>query len=109
VMAMDYETIAERLLSEEVVGSTQAANATANIAMKWMHCPGISFDFTKSQMKTYRARLNRIGINIAQPYDVTRHSVVMIRRAEEIVTSDVLELPEFYRHAPRPRHLRLVA
>ncbi|MGK7050977.1 phage/plasmid replication domain-containing protein [Pseudomonas aeruginosa] len=109
VMAMDYETIAERLLSEEVVGSTQAANATANIAMKWMHCPGISFDFTKSQMKTYRARLNRIGINIAQPYDVTRHSVVMIRRAEEIVTSDVLDLPEFYRHAPRPRHLRLVA
>ncbi|WWE31694.1 replication protein [Pseudomonas phage 36-2] len=109
VMAMDYETIAERLLSEEVVGSTQAANATANIAMKWMHCPGISFDFTKSQMKTYRARLNRIGINIAQPYDVTRHSVVMIRRAEEIVTSDVLYLPEFYRHAPRPRHLWLVA
>ncbi|MEN1280412.1 hypothetical protein AAIH11_36990, partial [Pseudomonas aeruginosa] len=36
VMAMDYETIAERLLSEGVVGSTQAANATANIAMKWM-------------------------------------------------------------------------
>ncbi|MEN1508449.1 hypothetical protein, partial [Pseudomonas aeruginosa] len=56
VMAMDYETIAERLLSEGVVGSTQAANATANIAMKWIHCPGISFDFKKRMNQTYRAR-----------------------------------------------------
>lgn len=92
-----------------LVATLETLALLAFIAMKWMHCPGISFDFKKSQMKTYRARLNRIGINIAQPYDVTRHSVVMIRRAEEIVTSDVLELPEFYRHAPRPRHLRLVA
>jgi len=108
-MAMDYETIAERLISEEIVTSTQAANATANVAMKWMHCPGISFDFSKSQMKTYAARLAKVGLNIRQPYDVTRHSVVTIRRAEEIITSDLFQLPDFYRHPVAPRHLRLVA
>ncbi|MFV9611993.1 phage/plasmid replication domain-containing protein [Pseudomonas aeruginosa] len=48
-------------------------------------------------MQTYRARLNKIGLNIAQPYDVTRHSAVIVRRAEEIVTNDFLVLPEFYR------------
>jgi hypothetical protein len=108
-MAMDYETIAETLISRGIVKSTQAANATANVAMKWMHCSGISFDFTKSQMKSYAARLNEIGLNIRQPYDITRHSVVTIRRAEEIVTSDLFELPQFYRHPVAPRHLRLVA
>ncbi|MBO8364145.1 hypothetical protein ID035_05880 [Pseudomonas aeruginosa] len=53
--------------------------------------------------------MNKIGLNIAQPYDVTRHSAVIVRRAEEIVTNDFLVLPEFYRHAPVQRHLRLVA
>lgn len=108
-ISMDYNTIAEQLLSKGIVTSTQAANATANLAWKWMHCPGISFDFTKSQMKTYRARLNRIGINIAQPYDVTRHSVVMIRRCEEIYVNDHFQLPNFYRHPVAPRHLALVS
>ncbi|WP_157737742.1 hypothetical protein [Pseudomonas aeruginosa] len=63
--------------------------------------PGHQFRLQEAHESDLSARLNRIGINIAQPYDVTRHSVVMICRAEEIVTSDVLELPEFYRHAPR--------
>ncbi|HHO8251500.1 TPA: phage/plasmid replication protein [Pseudomonas aeruginosa] len=108
VTAMDYRTIADQLIAKGIVSSRQAANATANIALQWMNCSGISFDFQKSQMQTYRARLNKIGLNIAQPYDVTRHSAVIVRRAEEIVTNDFLVLPEFYRHAPAQRHLRLV-
>ncbi|MDS9758615.1 phage/plasmid replication protein, partial [Pseudomonas aeruginosa] len=108
VTAMDYNTIADQLIAKGIVSSRQAANATANIALQWMNCPGISFDFQKSQMQTYRARLNKVGLNIAQPYDVTRHSAVIVRRAEEIVTNDFLVLPEFYRHAPAQRHLRLV-
>ncbi|WP_157738142.1 hypothetical protein [Pseudomonas aeruginosa] len=47
--------------------------------------------------------MNKIGLNIAQPYDVTRHSAVIVRRAEEIVTNDFLVLPEFYaRPGPAP-------
>lgn len=109
VTAMDYSTIADQLIEKGIVASRQSANATANVALQWMNCPGIHFDFKKSQMKEYAARLNRIGLNIRMPYDITRHSAVTIRRAEEIVTSDVLMLPSFYRHPVAPRHLRLVA
>lgn len=110
VMGMDYGTIAQTLKEKGVVTSAQAANATANIAMQWMHCPGIQFDFKKRQMETYAARLNKIGINIRMPYDVTRHTAVLVRRATEIVTNDHLILPSYYRHAQAPRvQLRLVA
>lgn len=110
VMGMDYSTIAQTLKEKGIVASTQAANATANIAMQWMHCPGIQFDFKSRQMERYAARLNKIGINIRMPYDVTRHTAVLVRRATEIVTNDNLVLPVFYRHAQAPRtQLRLVA
>ncbi|MGH8601241.1 MAG: phage/plasmid replication domain-containing protein [Gammaproteobacteria bacterium] len=107
--AMDYRTIADQLIAKGIVTSRQAANATANVAMEWMHCPGVQFDFKKSQMKTYRARLNRIGINIAMPHDITRHTAVLVRRVEEIVTCDDLVLPSWYRHPVAPRRLQLVA
>lgn len=109
VTAMDYTTIRDLLIEKGICASKQAANRTADIALQWMHCPGIEFDFKKSQMQQYRARLNRIGLNIAMPYDITRHTAVTVRRCEEVVTSDVLHLPSFYRHPAVPRHLRLVA
>lgn len=110
VMGMDYTTIAQTLKERGICKSSQSANATANIAMQWMHCPGIQFDFSKTQMAEYAARLNKVGLNIRMPYDVTRHTAVLVRRATEIVTSDHLVLPGFYRHAQAPRtHLRLVA
>jgi len=106
VTAMEYDSVAERLLAEGVVSNSKAANMTANVAMQWMH--GHTFDFDKSQMQTYRARLNRIGLNIAQPYDVTRNCLVFVRRAEEVVTSDGLILPSWYRAPVKPRHLQAV-
>lgn len=110
VMGMDYGTIAQTLKEKGIVASTQAANQTANIALQWMHVPGIQFDFKNAQIRRYAARLNKIGINIRMPYDVTRHTAVLVRRATEIVTNDNLILPSFYRHAQAPRvQLRLVA
>ncbi|PZR20384.1 MAG: hypothetical protein DI535_30005 [Citrobacter freundii] len=105
VTAMEYDSIAERLLAAGEVTNAKAANLTANVAMQWMH--GHTFDFSKSQAQKYRARLNRIGINIAQPYDATKNVLVFVRRAEEIVTSDELVLPHWYR---KPfSHLSLVS
>lgn len=106
--AMDYRTIADQLIAKGIVSSKQAANATASVAMEWMHCPGIVFDFSKSQMQSYRARLNRIGLNIAMPYDITRHTAVLVRRIEEIHVSDNLILPGWYRHAVAPRRFSVV-
>ncbi|MCL7679555.1 phage/plasmid replication protein, partial [Klebsiella pneumoniae] len=59
VTSMDFETISEHLISEGIVDSTRSANTTAMYAIQWMH--GHSFDFSKTQVQTHRARLRKIG------------------------------------------------
>lgn len=103
VTAMDMMTIADKLLELGVVNSRQAANSTASAAILWMH--GHKFDFTKSQVKTNAARLNRIGINIRNACDTSRFAPVFVRQCRE-VTKRELPMPSFYR---RPSHLHLVA
>lgn len=82
VTAMDFETISERLISSGVVDTTRSANITAMYALQWMH--GQHFDFQKKQVQTHRARLRRIGIDIAQPCNISRFSPVFVREAREI-------------------------
>ncbi|MDH4550364.1 phage/plasmid replication protein [Pseudomonas sp. BN607] len=103
VTAMDMMTIADKLLELEIVNSRQAANSTASAAILWMH--GHKFDFTKSQVKTNAARLNRIGINIRNACDTSRFAPVFVRQCRE-VTKRELPVPSWYR---RPSHLHLVA
>ncbi|MFQ1018192.1 phage/plasmid replication protein [Gilliamella sp. BG7] len=61
---MDFETVAEQLIRCGVVDTTRSANTTAMYALQWMH--GQTFDFRKSQVQIHRARLRKIGIDIAQ-------------------------------------------
>lgn len=82
VTAMDFETISERLISSGVVDTTRAANTTAMYAIQWMH--GHTFDFNKKQVQTHRARLRRIGVDIAQRCNVAKFSPVFIRECREI-------------------------
>ncbi|WP_258863213.1 phage/plasmid replication domain-containing protein [Proteus mirabilis] len=56
---------------------------------------GISFDFNKSQVKTHRARLRKIGIDIAQKCDISKFSPVFIRNKRELVTSNCI-IPNWY-------------
>ena len=99
VTAMDFETISEHLISQGVVENTRSANTTAMYAIQWMH--GHSFDFSKSQVKTHRARLRRIGIDIAQRCNIAKFSPVFVRNTREIVVSDCF-IPSWYR---KPNHL----
>lgn len=101
VTAMDFETISERLVSAGVVETTRAANTTAMYALQWMH--GHHFDFDKSQVKTHRARLRRIGIDIAQPCNISRFSPVFVREAREIKPVRAVA-PSWYQ---MPNHLRV--
>ncbi|GHS81673.1 hypothetical protein PAGU2196_25070 [Pseudomonas sp. PAGU 2196] len=103
VTAMDMMTIADKLLELGIVNSRQAANSTASAAILWMH--GQKFDFTKSQVKTNAARLNRIGINIRNACDTSRFAPVFVRQCREVTKSE-LAMPAWYR---RPSHLQLVA
>ncbi|MEL7559321.1 phage/plasmid replication domain-containing protein [Stutzerimonas chloritidismutans] len=104
VTAMDIASVSEQLLLEKVVETTRAANTTALYAIQWAH--GQNFDFTKSQVKTHAARLNRIGIDIRTPHDITRNSLVFVREAREVTPVKNLIPPAWYQRA---NHLRAVA
>ena len=104
VTAMDIVSISEQLLAEQIVDTTRAANTTAMYAIQWMH--GQVFDFSKSQVQTHAARLNRIGINIRNACDTSRFAPVFIRQAREITKSTVLPIPSWYQ---RPNHLQVAA
>ncbi|MEL4421447.1 phage/plasmid replication domain-containing protein [Shewanella algae] len=99
VTSMDFETISERLISAGVVDTTRSANTTAMYAIQWMH--GHKFDFSKTQVQTHRARLRKIGIDIAQRCNIARFSPVFVTSTRE-VKRDVAVPPTWYQ---MPRHL----
>ncbi|WP_145489293.1 phage/plasmid replication domain-containing protein [Yersinia aleksiciae] len=101
VTSMDFETISEHLINEGVVDSTRSANTTAMYAIQWMH--GHAFDFNKKQVQTHRARLRKIGIDIAQRCNVAKFSPVFVRNSREVVVRDCV-IPNWYKSA---NHLRV--
>lgn len=105
--AFDPVSITQELIRQKVCPNVQAAGRTASVAYEWMH--GASFDFEKSSIKTHRARLRRIGIDIKLPYDSTRCGVVFIHNVREVERTFDVQIPSFYRPAVVPSHLRLVA
>lgn len=90
---MDIQTIAQTLITENIVDSTRSANTTAFYAHLWMH--GQPIDLAKSQAKTHRARLRKIGIDIGRPCDITRISPVIVKHVEEITIKE-LPIPDWY-------------
>jgi len=105
--AHDIASISEQLMRLGICDSMQAATRTATYAMEWMN--GKQFDFEKSSVKTHRARLRAIGLDIKNPYDCTRHGVVFIHNVREVERTYDVSPPSFYRPAVVPSHLRLVA
>ncbi|MEB6647627.1 phage/plasmid replication protein [Enterobacter kobei] len=96
VTAMDFDTISEHLISQGVVDSTRSANTTAMYAIQWMH--GHSFDFNKKQVQTHRARLRKIGIDIAQRCNIAKFSPVIVKNKRDVVVSDC-KIPDWYHKA----------
>lgn len=101
VTSMDFETISEHLIIEGIVDTTRAANTTAMYAIQWMH--GQSFDFNKKQVQTHRARLRKIGIDIAQRCNLAKFSPVIVRNVREVTVKDCI-IPNWYRSV---NHLRV--
>lgn len=104
VTAMDIVSISELLIAEHVVDSFRAANTTAIYAIQWMN--GQQFDFSKSQVQTHAARLNRIGINIRNACDTSRFAPVFVRQSREITKSILIQIPDWYQRA---NHLQAAA
>lgn len=104
VTKMDLMTISGQLVAEGIVESTRSAMTTAMYAIQWSS--GHSFDLEKAQVKVHRARLRKIGIDIANTCDTSRFTPVIVRSAKEITKSFDLVMPDWYR---KPNHLRAVA
>lgn len=93
VTAMDFETISERLLTSGIVDTTRAANTTAMYAIQWMH--GHDFDLNKKAVQTHRARLRKIGIDIATKCNISKFSPVFVTACRE-VKSNIATPPSWY-------------
>jgi hypothetical protein len=106
VNAMTLESIADKLLRLGVVNSRLAANTTTLYALQWM--AGEQFDLSKSQVQTHRARLRKVGIDIADACDLTKFSTIQVRAIRAIEVAD-LPIPEWYQLPSVPSPLRLAA
>lgn len=102
---MTYQTIAQLLKQESICKSTASANATASYYFMWLH--GESFDLSKSAVKTHRARLRRLDIDIAEICDITKYYAIKPIDRQEIEVQQ-LPIPDWYKQ-PSVNHLRLVA
>ncbi|WP_219856870.1 phage/plasmid replication domain-containing protein [Stutzerimonas kunmingensis] len=70
---MDAVEVIARLESEGVVTQTKALYTTATYFQLWRD--GKEFDLSKKAVQTHRARLRKIGIDIAVPYSEKREPV----------------------------------
>lgn len=109
VTTHDEMTVAQQLLAEGICKNTKAAYTTSQYVSLWR--AGQSFDLNKRQVQDHRAKLRKLNIDIAIPYDQTRHGTVFTftRNVREVEVSFDAEIPSFYRPAVVPRHLQLVA
>lgn len=109
VTNFDELTVAQQLLAEGICKNTKAAYTTSQYVSLWR--AGQTFDFDKSAVKTHRARLRQLNIDIKVPYDQTRHGTVFTftRNVREVSVSFDAQVPSFYRPAVVPRRLQLVA
>jgi len=103
VTSMSLESIADKLLRLDICHSTKSANTTAMYALLWMN--GKTFESDKRQVQLHRARLRKIGIDIFHSCDLSKQSLVLVRKARE-VNESVPVPPAWYRPAS---HLKLVA
>ena len=101
---MSLETISEKLIRLGICPSTLSANTTATYAILWM--AGQRQDTSKRAVQTHRARLRKIGIDIAMKCDLSRHSVAYVKQAREVSEQNLLT-PHWYEN-PRTQ-LKLVA
>lgn len=104
VTALDLESISEALVRAGACDSIRSANITAIHAINWKE--GRVFNGKESAYKQHRARLRKIGLDIAIPYKNNRHNVVtFVRERREVIVNKQLTPPSWY---DMPCHLRVV-
>ena len=104
VNKIELETIAEQLVSQGVVDSLRQANTTAFYAIQWSSGQDMS-SLPERTFKRHRARLRKIGIDIANQCDTEKFQAVQVISCEQIIVRP-FKAPDFYQY---PSNLRFVA
>ena len=105
VSQYDLETIAEQLVSQGIVDTLRKATTSAYYAMLW--ASGKELGLKSRQYETHRARLRKIGIDIANPCDVEKFQAVRVISCENIVVRP-FKAPDFYQFPSNAPQLRFV-
>ncbi|GIB76639.1 fumarate reductase [Vibrio cholerae] len=90
----EHKSIADQLLELDVVSSRQAANATQSYAIMWQSGTDIKSILTRSNYFVHKARLKQIGLDIGQPFDVSRMCPTLKR--SEVIEVKPLPIPSWY-------------
>ena len=90
----EHKSIADQLLDMEIVKSRQAANATQSYAILWQSGTDIRQVLNRSQFYEHKSRLKQIGLDIGQPFDVTRMCPTLKR--SEVIEVQPLSIPDWY-------------
>lgn len=99
----DLETIAEQLVSQGIVDTLRKATTSAYYAMLW--ASGKELGLKSRQYETHRARLRKIGIDIANPCDVEKFQAVRVISCENIIVRP-FKAPDFYQFPSNAPNLR---
>ncbi len=90
----EHKSIADQLLELGIVRSRQAANATQSYAIMWQSGTDIRQVLNRSQFFEHKARLKQIGLDIGQPFDVSRMCPTLKR--SEVIEVKPLPIPSWY-------------
>lgn len=90
----EHKSIADQLLEAGIVNSRQAANATQSYAIMWQNGMNLREILKERQFYEHKARLKKIGIDVAQTFDVTRLCPTL--RRSEVIEVQPLQVPDWY-------------
>ena len=104
----EIQDVMEQLISKGVVDSRRQASTTAFYFSRWISGDDMSLIPTAT-FKRHRARLRKIGIDIANAFDVQNFQAVRVISCESVFVRP-FKAPDFYQFPSNiPTNLRLVA
>ncbi len=89
-----HQSIAHQLLEAGAVDTLRKANSTMNYFTLWQHGTDLRSELTRSRFFEHKARLKQIGIDIGQPFDVSRMCPTLKR--SEVIEVKPLVIPDWY-------------
>jgi II/X family phage/plasmid replication protein len=95
VTVSDFDSIADDLISENIVTSRQSANSTQSYFMMWLYGQNLREKLSNSQFYVHRNRLLALGYDISETCNILTMPL-RLKSQSDISLLD-LPVPDFYR------------